>query len=535
MIASCPSDVIVPIIFVPGIMGSRLHTKSSPDEVIWDPDDIMFMLRKYGWNAGSVVGPDLFRMREKANVRQAAMTRKELLIGGASFNKDYLEPITFQTSTTQSMALDPYWGDAAKRNWSSVVSSSYGNILTYLETQKLKISQEIKKNNPQFNLLEMPVWALGYNWSASNYDSGRYAAEKIKDWVGQAKQRAAELGIQCPGAIVLTHSMGGLVTRSAAMIHGAASDIFAVIHTVMPTDGAAAAYKRFHFGFENPDASLFSPIKGVKDHGGYVVLGRQGALVTAILGHMPGGQELLPNKRYKDNNGNSKWLTIHNPERNLIGHLRDWVSDVQPLELPDSNPYTEIYRREDRMYRAANPEWLFPEGMENLSPNKPAFDYFTESNEDAEMFHECVISAGDFHEVTYLCYSDDTAFRTYDRIDWKTDKPLGSWGRRITEENVAADRTDDYRREHLVWGDEEDKEISGGLFGVDFRIDSPGGAGDKTVPASAGRYVDPNKVPPSRRKGHTSGYEHEPALSDSNVQSWVKDTIVEVLGECSLY
>ena len=441
----------------------------------------------------------------------------------------------FKPSKAKSVALDPYWGDEIQRNWSSIASSSYGDILKHLESQKLKISQQIKQINPQFNLLEMPVWALGYNWSASNYDSGEYAAEKIRDWVGKAKQRASKLGIQCPGAIVLTHSMGGLVTRSAAMLHDAASDILAVIHTVMPTDGAAAAYKRFHFGFENPDASLFSPIKGATEHGGYVVLGRQGALVTAILGHMPGGQELLPNKRYKDNNGNSKWLTIHNPERNLTSRLISGGKSEPFIELPNSDPYTEIYRREDRMYRAANPKWLFPEGMDNLAPNKPAFDYFMESNEDAEMFHERVISAGDFHEVTYLCYSDDPTLKTYDRIDWKTDKPLGSWGRSITEEDVAADRTDDYRREHLVFGDEEDKEISGGLFGVDFRIDSPSGAGDKTVPASAGRYVDSKKVLESRHKGHNPGYEHEPALSDSSVQSWIEDTIVEVLSECSLY
>lgn len=526
---SCPKDVIVPIIFIPGIMGSRLHKKNSPGEVIWDPDDTKFMLIQYGLNAGTVVGPDLFRIRERINVRQAAASRKEMLIGGATFNKDYLEPITFQSSKTKSDARNRYWGNEVQRNWSSVASSSYGNILRYLEAQKMEeISHRVRQINPSFNLLEMPVWALGYNWSASNYDSGEYAAGKIKEWVDQAKQRASALGIQCPGAILLTHSMGGLVARSAAMIHGAKDNLFAVIHTVMPTDGAAAAYKRFHFGFENPDGSIFSPIRSVKDHGVYVVLGRQGELVTAILGHMPGGQELLPNKRYRDNCGNRRWLTIYHPKR--------LISGTEPfLELPNSNPYTEIYRREDRMYRAANPQWLFPEGMDNLPPNKPAFDYFIESNEDAEAFHDELVHTGDFYEITYLCYSDDPSFKTYDRIDWKTEKPFGALGSDITEEDIAADRSKDYRRENLFLGSEQDKRISGGMFGVDFRIDNPGGAGDMTVPASAGRYVDPDKIPQSRRKGHTSGYEHEQALSDPSVQSWVEEVIVSVLSECSLY
>lgn len=145
-------------------------------------------------------------------------------------------------------------------------------------------------------------------------------------------------------------------------MHGAATDILAVISTVMPTDGAPAAYKRFHFGFEYPGVNL--------ELGSYVVLGRQGALVTALLGHMPGAQELLPNKRYRTNNGNRQWLHILNPERNMIGNVVSGGAGY--LHLPRSNPYTEIYRRKDKMYRAANPLWLFPDA----APRGDPFDEF---------------------------------------------------------------------------------------------------------------------------------------------------------------
>lgn len=527
---NCPKDVVVPVIFLPGIMGSRLQKKTSKT-VVWDPDNTSFMVREYGLNAGSVVGPDLFRLRENANVRSAATKRKAMLIGGATFNKDYLEPMEFSEHDDISNVSTGYWGSQVSRNWGSVSQSSYGPILKVLEGARNMISQMVGQVNPQFNLVEMPVFALGYNWSASNDDSGKYAAEKIREWVSRAKYHAGTIGAQCPGAILLTHSMGGLVARSAAMLHGAAGDIFAVLHTVMPTDGAAAAYKRFHFGFENPDFSVFSPIDGTTESVGYVVLGRQGALVTAILGHMPGGQELLPNKRYKDNSGNPKWLTIHNPERNFIG---SWISGDAPYaELPNSNPYVEIYRREDRMYRAANPDWLFPEGMVGLSPSLSSFDYFADANSKAESFHDKLISSGDFHDVTYLCYSADSNLNTYDRIDWKTNKSLGSYGRSINDDNVSTDRTDDYRREHLIWGEEGDKEISGGWIGIDFSIDGASGAGDMTVPSSSGKYA--TAVPETRRTGHTAGYMHEPALKQPIVQRWVRDTMVDVLGQCSLY
>ncbi len=532
----CPKDVVVPVVLIPGIMGSRLQTKEE-HEVLWDPDDKKFMLFTYGALGG--VNPNqmnltgfIDRAIENEIVRFSAAERKQLLIGGTSFNKDYLEPMEYSNHENIFEASDGFWGSQVERNWGSVAWSSYGSILQKLEQQfPQTLNLAVKQVNPEFNLVEMPVFALGYNWSASNDDSGKYAADKIKQWVAKAKQRAADIGAQCPGAIVLTHSMGGLVARSAAMIHGGAGDIFALLHTVMPTDGAAAAYKRFHFGFEHPEFSIFSPIDGAFERAGYVVLGRQGQLVTSILGHMPGGQELLPNKRYRDNEGKAQWLTVQNPERNWAVK---WFTDDEPfIELPKSNPYSEIYRREDRMYRAANPEWLFPEGMENLPPDKSGFDYFKKINLYAEAFHDKVVAAGDFHEVTYLCYSDDSSLKTYDRVDWESEKPLGSWGRDVSEKDVSADRTDDYRREDLLWGSEEDKEISGGWVGTDFKIAAANGAGDMTVPASAGRFV--SGVPKSRRTGHKSGYMHEPALKAGIVEEWVKNTMVAVLGKCTLY
>lgn len=520
----CPKDVVVPVILVPGIMGSRL--KNSSGDRVWDPDDKAFMVWHYGLSAGTVPGLDVFRLRERSNVRQAAASRKANLIGGAEFNKNFLKPMEFSEHDAISNVSTGFWGSQVERNWGSASQDSYGPMLQAFEgTFQDKLNEVVQQTNPQFNLVEMPVFALGYNWSQSNDDSGKYAAEKIKEWVGKAKQRASDLGGQCPGAIVVTHSMGGFVTRSAAKLHGAEGDIFAVIHTVMPTDGAAAAYKRFHFGFENPGISAGAEM------GGYVVLGRQGALVTAILGHMPGGQELLPNKRYKDNRGQTKWLTIHQPDRNLVGRMVSGEGTFQ--ELPNANPYTEIYRREDRMYRAANPEWLFPEGMSSSNPNVSAFDAFVEINEVAEAFHDALIGSGDFHEVTYLCYSADPSLKTYDRIDWRPDKWFGSLGSSIDEQTVSTDRTDDYRRENLIFGDESDKEVSGGTFGVDFKIDVAAGAGDMTVPASAGRFVD--AVPESRRTAHFSGYMHEPALKAPSVQAWVQEKMAEVLGECSLF
>lgn len=519
----CPSDVIVPIIFLPGIMGSRLKNKG--EKIVWDPDDTSVM-KIYATNSGSVPGPDLFRFREKRNTRKAATRRKQLLIGPQGiFNKDYLKPIEFEE--TKNVKIEH-----AKRNWGSVYWGSYGPLLTRLNAIKNDVQRRVQKENPKFHLKEMPVYALGYNWSASNWDSGKYAAQKIKHWVGDAKERAQAIGAQCPGAILITHSMGGLVARAASQIHGAQSDIFAVFHIAMPTDGAAATYKRLHFGFEHPKSRL-NPIGNIKNHLTYLALGRQGEIVTAILGHMPGGHELLPNKHYRDNSGDKKWLSIRNPKRNPVGAVVDWATKTENIKLPNNDPYTEIYQKEDMMYRAANPEWLFPEGKTYIHPDKTMFDYFKINNLKAKAFHAKIASADGFHEVTYLCYSGDAAFPTYDRVDWQSEKLAGGYGRSVTDANLKPYNSSDYHREHFFWGNEQDKEIKGRFLGSDFKILPPQGNGDGTVPASAGKYA---QIPESRKTRHSNnGYEHEPAASSKIVFDWIEETMAKVLSQCSLY
>lgn len=517
----CPEDVIVPVILLPGIMGSRLEHSGS---TVWDPDDSMLMVRLYGANAGTVVGPDLFRMRESSKVRAAAAVRKRLLVG-SRFSKSFLNPVEFGP-------VDGLSQDRIDRNWSSVALGTYGKIMKDMEDSfPIVLNNRIKEINPKFNLVKMPVYACGYNWSQSNDDSGKAAAAHIKTWVDEAKNWAAENNAQCPGAVLVTHSMGGFVARAACLSHGAASDVMAVMSTVMPTDGAAATYKRFHFGFENTGWSMSKA--AVEGMVGYVVLGRQGALVTSLLGNMPGAQELLPNKRYKTNSGSRKWLAVMNPERNMIGNLISGGGAY--ANLPNSNPYTEIYRREDRMWRAANPEWMFPEGMGAGAATQDPFDEFVKHNETAEAWHDAIIGSGDFHELTYTCHSADPAMKTYDAIRWRPDKTGGSLGRSVSERDVrvATGDTPDYHREHLRTGSEDDKHIDGPILGADWVIELADGAGDRTVPASASYYA--LGISSSRRTAHTRGYEHEPAIHDSIVINWVRDTMVTVLGDCELY
>ena len=132
----------------------------------------------------------------------------------------------------------------------------------------------------------------------------------------------------CKKVILVTHSMGGLVARSACKA-GLESDVLGVIHIVQPTTGAPAPYWRMKAGFER---SWYFPVPAW-------VLGADGLEVTALLGHMPGGLEMLPTMNHQDNENHPGWLVYQPP-------------DGAPIRVPRAgDPYGEIYRNETDPWR----------------------------------------------------------------------------------------------------------------------------------------------------------------------------------------
>ncbi len=333
---------VIPIIFIPGIMGSRLTNKQG--KKVWDPDKKGFMLSKYG---GFWV---------------SAKKRKQRVVG-QKFNPGYLQVLGDDADQLKRIA-DPSGKDKTRkeRGWGGVYWGSYGPILKSLQTRLW---------DPTVSLFyEFPVYAFGYNWTASSDLAGKKLADEIDKIIKGYKDR------HCDKVILVTHSMGGLVARSAYMLHGAKDKILGIVHGVQPSNGSPAAYWRMKGGFERPhsvpETTLMhwfkNPVKTFKHkkdnliHGEGVsipftglqanlgtvsawVLGTDGEEVTALLGNMPGGLELLPNKQYKNNDGWDRWLEIIDEEGNRKA-------------LPEADPYKEIYERDDVYYRLVKTDWL---------------------------------------------------------------------------------------------------------------------------------------------------------------------------------
>ena len=387
---------ILPIIFVPGIMATPLKNKKG--DKVWDPDDAWFMLNNYGrWDVDPA-------------------ERKALLIG-ASFDKDYLSVIHDDAAHNKKFAdKEDTWRD--QRGWGGVSWGSYGPFLEALQQK----SYERDWNEPMRHCFETPVHVCGYNWTASNRDSGAALAKYIDEVIQLYKSK----GRLCEQVILITHSMGGLDGRSAIKLHGAASKVLGVIHGVQPALGSPAAYWRMKGGFDRPgetpsgEGGFFSflrnPLKTLKRKPlgtlASWVLGTDGEEVTSLLGNMPGGLELLPNHLYIDNAGKKSWLSF------------PAADGLSVIELPKADPYEEIYLAKDVFYRLVNPAWLDPGRVENdpFNRQKGPWQKYKEHLNTARQFHADLQTQT--HPQTYQFYSE--GLNTADRIvfqrhayDWK--------------------------------------------------------------------------------------------------------------------
>lgn len=453
---------VIPIIFVPGIMGSRLKFAKGEDqgERAWDPDASWFMAKKFGL----------------ASVDAA---EKKALLVGPEFDPDYLEVDTNNPKLDKSFLRR--YPRADKRGWGGVMWGSYGPILRALHDHQWE--------EPVGHCFEFPVHAFGYNWTASNMEAGR----KLKEYIGAtidhyAKGLRDEAGRPlerlCTRVILVTHSMGGLVARSACVLHGAAEKVLGVVHGVQPATGSPAAYWRMKAGFERPAGGprksiwdwFLNPVKMFERRAmGYAsawILGTDGEEVTALLGNMPGGLQLLPNKEYRDNSGSRQWLAYPGV-------------DGRTLSLPRSDPYEDIYRVRDNVpWRMVNPDWLDPgnpTGSSKSYRSKTSWDHYEEYLLEAEEFHDNLGSR--VHDDTVQFYS--TTLDSPDRIVYTRDPHVHSTPHQFR--NKGAFRA-------YVDSNDEIRETFAGATAV-VALEPFSGTGDGTVPDSSGKAL---KVPTAR-------------------------------------
>ena len=484
--------LVVPIIFVPGIMGSNLKAKEKivdrhrktvvkPDQPIWRVDSGVRMARD--WLFASKDKYQLLLQHAQVEVDNSGEIAQGY--GPATNMAEKNQPESVPTGRTPLARLNV--DTARARGWGQVGAAFYFEFLDWLEFQlnspgfdgqrdnaALIGLKHAHRNNPpgvqpgkpgqplkeeDFNkLLSVfnPVHAFGYNWLQSNAQSGAQLNELIDRLIARYDGN----GRSCKQVIVITHSMGGLVARAACKLHGAEAKVAGVFHSVLPADGAAATYKRMLAGFDGETQTL-NPLKAMKDTVAANVLGPTGDYTTPTLSSNPGPLELLPNARY---NQGKPWL-----------HVKDAAGQAL-LSLPKGgDPYGEIYLDEKSWWKLVNEAWMNPAGIKE----KGTFTKYRLVMGDVQVFHEDLQAQGDFHANTHAHYGDDASdHKAYGEVTWTLDQVL-------TQDQHAQLQRQDFSDAdmHIALHDPSRGAV------VNARLSKPEASGDGTVPAAASAAV----------------------------------------------
>ncbi|GGY78516.1 esterase/lipase family protein [Pseudoduganella plicata] len=523
---------VLPIIFVPGIMGSNLRMSAERQALLKRKNNI-------AWRPDNLGATDAYgASNEKPRDRQLALdplcttvdiynpkgppdisgdVRHDNVKLDSDFPSPFLvdDPPTMKERRTATQK-------ARSRGWGEVYFKSYGELLqrmesrlnnTFADGQLRREWRDVVDADttawrpvpelPQAPLTEkelkevatgcwFPVYAFGYNWLQSNGDSARAIAERINRVIKQLTKS----GYECNQVIVVTHSMGGLVGR--ALVHpgiGKLQDSVAgMVHGVMPAIGAPAAYKRIRAGFEDPGL-VSSPQGSI----GAKVAGNHGDEVTAVLANSRGGLELLPSEAY----GNG-WLRV----QHMGVELDSWPKQ--------GDPYSEIYKTQGKWYSLLRPEWINPGGLdprEGGGTLKRTFDYL----DLARGFHRKISST--FHATSYAHYGADAGRQSFGEVVWEISEYCADttgW----RDWPIVHD-TKQGKLEVARW--EKDKPNTpfskrfnfGRPASIYATLLPPDAPGDQTVPAKSADY----QLLSGKFKGvfRQTGYEHQSSCKDRHV------------------
>jgi hypothetical protein len=489
-VQKCPLKKAVPLIFVPGIMGSRLRNAATK-EVAWNPSKTQGL--DWWWT------------------ERSPAERRQILVGGGDFSSDFLE-VNDDNWDMEGSDRDPKTQKRLDRGWGGVAWMFYGGILKWLDG---KLASELRKRDTKFSHVRFTVVAHPYNWT----DDNRNAGTALVDTVAKAKEACeadwgGEYTVLDP--IIISHSMGGLVSRAFAVLENGAGSVQGIIHGAMPTHGSPAAYKRMRAGFEGGGASAAIT---------RTYLGETGREVTALLANMPGGLELLPNQLHRSGDGSRVWL------RASLGARGDI------LALPtQGNPYGEIYAERDAWWRLANPAWVRP----GSADSDAAWGGYLAVLGKAEDFHA---ELGEkFHPTTYMSWSNSRDHLAWDEVDWQVQDPkdLGQFkqkARALLKGRGGALKDDAEGTLSCHLGTEERDFWFDRSVELEVEIAPADAPGDGTVHAGSGRFVadaveSEFTIEETWLSGdQPAGYAHDAAYDNDEVRTQVCGWIAELLAD----
>jgi pimeloyl-ACP methyl ester carboxylesterase len=422
---------VIPVIFVPGIMGTNLRVRqdaplSSESEVkpgaaVWRAPN--------GYESGALAAAKWMNRDPR---------QRQLILNPNTVEVDDNGEIEIPSASLESDDVEnppPSLEDLRRRGWGEVHSGSYGRLLAELERhlnstfrmngEKRSIRKHWKRvmdcdptrwgvrnitplteaELEKFAGYQYPLYAVGYNWLQSCSKS----ADRLEKRINEIKSFWSSRKHECDQVILVTHSMGGLVARACA--RRIPETIAGIVHGAMPALGAPVAYRRIACGTEmsSPGMELKDELKAT---GFGLIAGGSTAETTAVMATAPGVLELLPNHLYPRPWLHLRTVSVLNKERKY----HDWVN------LPAESPYP-LYRDVQSWYRLIDPALADPAKLHRKSGPERAIGA---AIDEAEYFHTQLLD-NYYHTNTYAYYGADPKHPTFSRICWiADDKPVAS-------------------------------------------------------------------------------------------------------------
>jgi pimeloyl-ACP methyl ester carboxylesterase len=533
-----PPSQVLPIVFVPGIMGSNLCTNSG--KPIWllnstggQPIGLAWeWARKGPAGRQTILHPKRTKVYAGGDVPGAPVGTIQNVVDftargwGEVGQTSYHEFLLWLERKLNGEGFDPaHWSDFL---YSSVSSPSAAIPIgqpklfpgTVMEMVGLPSAAE-RGHTPDpitsDDLLHrakfrFPVYACGYNWLESN----RFAANCLKDRIHKIVAENNVGQFRCCQVILVTHSMGGLVARACAQLPEMEAKIAGIVHGVMPAVGAAVAYRRCKVGM------------GDEDFAAGLVIGSNGVEVTAVFAQAPGALQLLPSENYA--NG---WLKINDENGKQIARL------------PNSDPYAEIYLRKDRWWGLVREEWLKPIGGRPIR-----WQEFADNIALAKGFHSQI--AGKYHPNTFVYYgAGDGSQASFETIRWSmrigsqpvpgiapTHVEMLDFSHQQVREDGAnniylgGEKKFGQQSDQAGFGDSSLPDVETSFRQV--RCDKQDGRGDGTVPASSGMFPRANGGPNIRQQFRLKGFSHEPAFKNATAQRVTHYAITKIAAQAKV-
>jgi len=340
-----PPVKTIPVIFLPGVMGTNLMSNDEgKNKDIWRGDSMggVFLewARKDGNERRELLNPETTRVDNRGDINQT--TYSPISDDGKLFpsrrERGWGEALSFSYGKFLSVfqgALTDDWQQALV-NYGKPASEKKG-VLNQLigkplsESKYAEITGESVLTQKELNHFQnflFPLHVYGYNWLQDNKTSAEGLVAYIDKTIKLYKNHCGHGMPFPPGqekVIIVTHSMGGLVARYASQVSGAKDKILGIVHGVIPDLGSPAAYRRMKVGAKQ---------EGLPG----AVLGNTAEELMPVLALAPAPLQLLPSAKYLSG---APWLTVQGAGE-----------DGSDVKLPQTrDPFSEIYLNKTLWYR----------------------------------------------------------------------------------------------------------------------------------------------------------------------------------------